>query len=362
MEPVRIGVIGCGRIAQAAHLPALAKADGVQLLGVADPSPSLSKAVGGRYAVGSYGNTEDLLAQEGLEAVVVAVPDRLHLPLALQALAAGKHVLVEKPLAGTVADARELATQAAESGLVLQVGAMKRHDPGVEHAARAVRTQIGEVLSISAWYRVMSGLRAATEATLFPPMVIDQQVRSAEAAYKADREGYLLTTHGAHVFDGLRYLAGDVHSVRAQLARTGPDYSWHVTARLGSGALASVEITANAHAEWSEGVDVYGTLGAVRLRSHFPFELRASEVEVFTESTATSTRAVFGDSNPYERQAEAFACAVRGVGPVTPTAQDGVAAVELIEAVAASAAGDGALVHLAVARAAAAATAPLSRA
>ena len=92
-RPVRLGVIGCGRIAQAAHLPAIAKTDEVELIAVADPSLALANGVGDLYGVKSYVNTEDLLADD-VDAVVIATPDRFHHPLGVLALRAGKHVLM----------------------------------------------------------------------------------------------------------------------------------------------------------------------------------------------------------------------------------------------------------------------------
>ncbi|MEV0391329.1 Gfo/Idh/MocA family oxidoreductase [Nonomuraea sp. NPDC050643] len=346
MPDLRIAVIGAGRIAQAAHLPALARADGVRLVALSDPSPVLAERVASRYEVTGYRSTDELLAHPGLEAVIIAVPDRLHLPLATRALRAGKHVLVEKPLADTVADGEKLRDLAAETGLHLQVGAMKRYDPGVQYAAEAVRNTIGRVLSATIWYRVMGRLRPTTEATLFPPRIVDENVLVGEAAYKADRRRYLLTTHGAHVLDGLRFLLGDPTRISAQASSHGGDHTWHGVANLSDGGLASFEISADVHAEWSEGADIYGEKGHVKLRTHFPFTLRAGDVEVFDEETCTTARPVFGDTNAYERQIEGFARAIRLELPDSPSADDGVAALKLIAAVAESAAANGAGVRL----------------
>ena len=71
---LRLGVIGCGRIAQVAHLPAIAKEASVQLVAVSDPSLVLATAVGARYGVPGYTDTADLL-REDLDAVLIAVPD-----------------------------------------------------------------------------------------------------------------------------------------------------------------------------------------------------------------------------------------------------------------------------------------------
>lgn len=334
MPDLNVGLVGAGRIAQAAHLPALARATGAHLVALCDPSPVLAAQVARRYGVVGYTELDQLLAHPGLEAVIVAVPDRLHLPLAAAALDAGMHVLVEKPLAATLADAETLAARAKTSGVKLQVGAMKRYDPGVQHAADAVASRIGRVLSASVWYRVMANLRPPTEATLFPALVVDDTVRAHEATFKADRASYLLTTHGAHVLDGLRYLVGDPTDVAARHVNHGNDHTWHGLAGLREGGLAHFEITANVHAEWSEGADIYGEKGHVRLRTHFPFALRASDVEVYDEAGGVGSRPVFPDSNAYERQIEAFATAIRHDTATSPDATDGVEAVKLIHAVA----------------------------
>ncbi len=340
---VRVGVIGCGRIAQAAHLPAIAKADGVTLAGVCDASEQLATKVAARNGVPCYTAVERLLPE--CDAVVVAVPDRAHHAVARAALQAGKHVLVEKPLAMDQSEAEELAHLAARYGLCLQVGAMKRHDPGVRYAAAVVQ-RIGRIHTASFWYRVMGSLRPATEATLFPVLEVDEQVRHREGEHKSDRGKYLLRTHGAHAFDTLRCLAGDVVSVSAQVAQQGRDYSWHTLARLASGGLAHVEITADARGEYSEGADIYGEFGHIALRSRFPFFRQPSDVDIFIEGAREHTRPTFADTDPFKRQMEAFAAAITCGRPITPDASDGIAAVRLIAATADSATADGAKVVL----------------
>lgn len=346
LSDVGIGLIGAGRIAQAAHLPALAKADGARLVALCDGSALLAREVAARYAVRGYGTVEELLADPAVEAVILAVPDRLHLPIGIQALRGGKHILVEKPLAGTVADAEQLAAAALEMGLHLQVGAMKRYDPGVQFAAAAVKGKLGKVMSASLWYRVHGALRAPIEATYALAPIVDEQVREREAAFKRDRAAYLLLTHGAHVFDELRYLLGEVVAITARAVRSNDDLSWHAIAELTDGGLVSLEITAAVHAEWSEGADIYGEAGRVSVRTHVPFALRASDVEVFEESTAMASRPLFGDSDPYERQLEAFAAGIRDGVPARPDAADGVAVLRLIDAVTESVVAGGTRVSL----------------
>ncbi|HZD97664.1 MAG TPA: Gfo/Idh/MocA family oxidoreductase [Micromonosporaceae bacterium] len=338
-DRVRVGVIGCGRIAQVAHLPAIVKADGVELVGVSDPSRMLVESVARQYGVTAYSETDALL-DEDIDAVVIAVPDRLHLPLGLLALQAGKHVLLEKPAASDSDQAEQLTRAAAAADRKLQIGAMRRHDPGMRYAATAIG-QLGQLMTVSLWYRIQGKLRAPTEAALFPPTAVDDDVRRGEASHKADRRRYLLATHGAHVFDTMRMLVGEPSIVHAHVAQVGSDFSWHGNARIGGGALCGFELSANVHSEYAEGIEVYGERGHVRVRSYFPFYRRTSEVRYFDEESGEAREPEFGATDPYQRQVEAFARAIVDGTPTTPSGEDGVAALRIIEAVATSAARNG---------------------
>jgi predicted dehydrogenase len=210
---------------------------------------------------------------------------------------------------------------------------MKRFDPGVQYAARAV-SRIGAVRSVVGWYRVMSQLRAPIEKTLFPPLVVDPAVQSRELAYKAvHRAEHLLATHGVHTFDLLRYLVGDYTIHSAVLSTNDRDYSWHALGRYRDGAALSVEVTASVHAEWSEGFDIYGDEGHVQLRCPFAFTRQPSSVRVFDEANRNYTEPAFGDTDPYQRQIEAFARSVLRGERAEPTADDGVEALKIVDAV-----------------------------
>ena len=330
---LKIGLIGCGRIAQTAHLPAAEKAERVELAAVCDPSQMLAEAVGRRHGVPHFTDLSAML-QTDIDAVVIAVPDRLHVAMSVAALRAGKHVLVEKPIAVSLSEA-EILRELTGRGLKLQVASMKRYDPGVQYAKAALSDgRIGKVLSATCWYRVMSALRRPIEATFFPAMIVDQAVREHENALKAaNRAGHLLATHGIHTFDLMRHLLGDLRVVSAVTGSDGDDYSWHGLATLPEGGIASFEITASVHAEWTEGFEIYGSRGHVSVQIPFPFSRQASIVKVFVEGDAAYSVPVFGDTDPYKRQLEAFATAVLDRGSVAPDTEDGIAALAIVEAV-----------------------------
>lgn len=333
---VRLGLIGCGRIAQVAHLPAIEKADGVELVAVSDPSEYVAGAVAARYGVTrTYATAQEVWGDREVEAVLVAAPDRFHFELADAALKAGKHVLVEKPLAATVEQCAALVDVVAQTGLKLQVGAMKRHDAGLQFAHRFIGGPLGEPRSFTAWYRI-GDLRPGIEATLFPRVCADSSVSQHEAALKSDRQRYLLATHGSHVYDTVRYLLGDVVAIDARHRGYGRDHAWVALVTMASGAVGTVTINADVPGVPAEGIEVFGSTGSVRVDTPFPFYRQASTVQAYTNGQAVVP--VLTDGDAYERQIEAFAQTIREDLAPNPDAADGLAAVTLIAATAASAA------------------------
>ncbi|RWO94309.1 MAG: Gfo/Idh/MocA family oxidoreductase [Mesorhizobium sp.] len=333
-EKLNLGVIGCGRIAQAAHFPAVQKAKKIELAAVFDPSALLAKGAGLRLGVPAYTDQHEFL-QADIDAVLIAIPDRFHVPVSIAALNAGKHVLVEKPVAVSTAEAAMLIEIVDRSGLQLQVGSMKRYDPGIARAHDVIADGgIGRILSARCWYRVMSELRPPIEATLFPALLVDQDVRNRETALKAaNRKSHLLATHGIHTFDLMRFLLGDFAVPAATMAVDGADHSWHGIATTDAGAAASFEITASVHAEWTEGFQIYGSRGHISAEIPFPFSRGASRVRIFNAAESAYEEPVFGDTDPYKLQLEAFAAAILEGRPVEPTARDGLRALEIVETV-----------------------------
>jgi predicted dehydrogenase len=331
-DRLRLALIGCGRIAQVAHLPAIEKAEGIELVAVSDLSAEVAHAVAARYAIpAAHTDPAPIWADDSVEAVLITAPDRFHHSLAAQALRAGKHVLVEKPLASTVEEAEDLGALVDRTGLVLQVGAMKRHDQGLQYAREFVAHRLGGARSFNAWYRI-GNLRTGVEATLFPPVFSETVARQQEAGFKADRQRYLLVTHGAHIFDTVRFLLGDVASIVARHRQDDRDHGWHVLATTKSGAVGTVTITVDVPGLPAEGIEVYGATGSVRVDTPFPFYRLASTVQAYTDGVVVTPTLTDGDS--YERQVESFARTVRAGGQPDPDVRDGLAALRLIDATA----------------------------
>ena len=134
MNRVRVGVIGCGMVAQAEHLQNLLQlSDRFEIAALADPSRAVREAVGARYAVSRlHADYAALLEAGDIDAVVISAPAATHAEIALAALDAGAHVFVEKPLCITLADADRIIAARDRAQRVVQVGYMKRFDPAWE--------------------------------------------------------------------------------------------------------------------------------------------------------------------------------------------------------------------------------------
>src|SRR2546428_13497540 len=93
-----------------------------------------------------------MMADTKVEAVIIGVADQFHVPLARQAIAAGKHVLVEKPLGVNVEECEELRAHLKNTNLVFQIGNNRRFDPGVAFARRFIKEEIGQLIGFKSWY------------------------------------------------------------------------------------------------------------------------------------------------------------------------------------------------------------------
>lgn len=143
---LRVGVIGCGGIAQMMHLPFLRSLPTLfQIQAISDLSPSLLKAIGELYGVPGERQFTDFhdLVQQDLDAVLV-LSGGSHAPPVLAAIGAGKHVLVEKPLCYTLREGEAIAEAAKRAQVKVMVAYMKRYDPGYR-TAQGLLKGMGEV-------------------------------------------------------------------------------------------------------------------------------------------------------------------------------------------------------------------------
>jgi predicted dehydrogenase len=207
-DPIGLALVGCGAISEW-HRRALAKVPELAVRAAVDPLRERAEAVAKETGAAAFVSLDDALAAGGFEAAALLVPHRLHEPLALRALGAGLHVMLEKPMAPTVAACERIlaAAAAGPAGRVLMVAENAQYWPEV----RIVR----ELLGAGAIGDVVTA-----EARLFFPPI--PAYYGAEGAWRLDREatgGGVAIDTGSHSLRPLRIWLGEVEEVVAAMER-----------------------------------------------------------------------------------------------------------------------------------------------
>ena len=123
---IRVGIIGCGKIAQVRHIPEYVANPNVELYGFYDINQARTEELAKKYGGKAFASYEELLADETIEAVSVCAANHVHAEITIAALKAGKHVLCEKPMAVTLAECEAMVAAAEESGKYLMIGQNQR--------------------------------------------------------------------------------------------------------------------------------------------------------------------------------------------------------------------------------------------
>lgn len=145
-EKLKIGMIGCGEIA-VHHAKGIAAAENAQIVMVMDTREEIAGDMAKQYDAAFTTSCDELLTSPEVQAVYVATPHFLHAPLAIQAAEAGKHVMVEKPIALNAGQGREMVDAANKNGVLLSVCYVKRCEESIRRAGELIRQgAIGDVI------------------------------------------------------------------------------------------------------------------------------------------------------------------------------------------------------------------------
>ncbi|BCP53413.1 oxidoreductase [Kaistia sp. 32K] len=334
---LRVGVLGAGPIAQFAHLESCVKARNADLYAICDAAPDLLARMAATYEPQkAYTEYEAMLSDPQVEAVIVAISDSFHVSMAIRALEAGKHVLCEKPLGTSVEEVEALKEVVELTGLTLQVGHMKRFDPGIEAARDFVRDEIGELLALKAWYCDSTHRYTMTDAVQ-PLPVTSKFAKKPSEDPKADLRRYFMLAHGSHLVDTARFLCGEITAVRARLSERFGAYSWFVETSFANGTLGHLDLTVAVRMDWFEGFQLYGENGSVIATTYNPWYFKSSDVEIFSERDASYRRPLGADGHFFRRQLEGFADTILNGAPQRGAdIHDGLASVRAMAAIAES--------------------------
>lgn len=342
-QAIGVGVIGCGEIAQLMHLPYIHELPDFRIAGLCDLSPQVLATLGDHYGVATRTTDyRELLATPGVDAVVVSTYD--HAAVVADAIAAGKHLLVEKPLAFTAEEAAPLVSAADGAGIVAMVGYMKLYDPGYEIGVGRIR-EIGKPWSIhmhdfAGRFDRYGGLYSQFRPDDIPAetlaagrMAVDERIAAMLGPDHAGYAGLYLTLLmlGSHDLAVLRGAFGAPSGVL--FARQIGPYQLHAVLEYPGGVPCTLEVGFGTQYEWwDEWLAVYGVSDEVKIAFANPYVRHASAVvhlrEAFGEGP--SHRLVPGaPDTAFRREWLHLANCIRSGNPPRTPLADGLADLEL---------------------------------
>ena len=331
---LKIGILGAGPISQVAHFDACNKAQNVELYAICDLSETLLQRANVLHEPKMiYRNYDDMLADFEVDAVLIATTDTFHVPLCQKAIAAGKHIFVEKPLGVTIEECETLRDQLRDTNLILQVGTNRRFDPGLAYAHHFIQEELGDLMAIKAWYCDSVHRYTMTDNLQTVPLVSADSKQPTESP-KVDKRRYFMMTHGSHLVDTARFLGGPLVKVQAQLVEKFEAYCWFVAVEFANGSIGQLDLTVSVRGDFEEGFRVYGENGSVNGRLYLPWYHKAGEVECFTIKDDLYRRPLGQDAYTYKLQLENFADVILHDKPMLgATIDDGVEAMRAIIAI-----------------------------
>lgn len=264
---IRVGVVGAG-FGASVHVPALRRVPGVEVVGLctSDRARALS-AADALEIPRAWDDYREMFASGALDAVSIAAPPHLHHPMALAACEAGLHVLCEKPMARTLAEARDMLRMAREAGVCHAVAHQLRHDP--------VRARVKGLIDEG-----FVGRLHAVSVVVYRSALADPQARPWGWLMDAARGGGVLGAIGSHYVDALRWWFGEIHAVAGATATAVAERPDEATGalravdaddnvafvlRFASGGLGAVHISYTSAADVGEEIVITGSEGTLAL-------------------------------------------------------------------------------------------------
>ena len=322
MSNVRWGILSTADIGMSKVTPAIMDAANCDVVAIA--SRDIQKASDAAHELGistAYGSYEELLDSDAIDAVYIPLPNDMHAEWTFKAAAAGKHILCEKPLAMSSAQAREMVAACDAAGVKLQEAFMYRHHPTWMEVVRRLRQgEIGRLQSVQSAFSYFND----------DPLNIRNRTENGGGAMMDI--GCYSVNLSRLLFDGEPVR---VESVVRRDPEMGIDIVTSAVLEFEGGGQSS--FTCSTRAEPYQRVHIFGSEG--RIEIEIPFNIPPDlDTQVFiTRSDAsgrpTTETVTFGPNDQYTRQAELFAQAILEDRPVAVHGDDAVANMAVLEAI-----------------------------
>jgi predicted dehydrogenase len=336
---IGIGIIGAGMVGQMCHLANFVANPGCRVVALADLRPELAVAAAAKFGVQRVYRTHlELLADTEISGVVVVTRRRATGPIVLDALNSDRHVLSEKPMAYTAAQATTLVEAARQRNLVYSIGYMKRHDAGVTRAMALLarlRTDgsLGAIVSARGWCFAgeTGGQRDNFTMTGEPrPDGIVLWPDGPDWMSPALRPGYdTFLNVFSHIINLARYALGaSPRLVASQIPTSGA-----ATATLEfDGIPCTLELANQATGVWREGLAIAFERGSLTIELPPPFAA-GTEARVILDDRRGTSELAREISWAFRRQADAFVADIAQAASPLASGADSVADIALAEAI-----------------------------
>lgn len=326
MKQYRFGIVGCGMIARI-HAAAIVQLQNAVLTAVYDPIPAGAEAFASSHGCRTAASLEELLADPEVDIVNICTPSGTHAQIAVAAARAGKHVVVEKPVAITAESAEQVARAQREFGVQICVISQLRFSEAVQTLHQAMEqgafgNPVLNSLSMR-YYRSEDYYRCG----------------GWRGKWNTDGGGALMN-QGIHGLDLLCYLCGPVRSVHAQyrtiLHQIEVEDTLCAILEFESGALGTLEVSTAVSPGQSRRIEIGGTLGSATLQENeivkWDAKVPRPNLDAAWRINAASDPSAI-DCDGHRLQFENLLAAIEGKAPLLVDAEEGCRVVKLILAI-----------------------------
>ena len=310
------------------HAKSVHEASNAEVAAAMDVKEEVARDLAERYGVPWTTDLDELLSMDGIDAVYIATPHHLHAPIAIKAAEAGKHIMVEKPIATTLEDARKMIEAAESNGVLLSVCFISRYRVDAAKAKELVeKGAIGEVIGLTIY--VMSD-----KPETYWHGGYTGRVRTDWRTKKAESGGGILIMNAVHNIDLLRFITGlkpvRVYAEYDTFATPVEVEDWiSVVVRYENGAIGSIDASSCARGRGISGDRIYGKEGQIVLGNPLRVFTRL-EVEGLKPGEWSEIK-LEQPKDPRTLYVEGFAEAVLSGAEKPPvTGEDGLEALKLI--------------------------------
>lgn len=295
MGKIRFGIIGCGVISDF-HANAIAEIpEEAVLVGVADSVYDSALKFASRHGIRAFGNVDELLACEEIDVVNICIPSGYHADMAVRAAKAGKHIIVEKPMAITGEQLDMVEQACRDSGVILSAISQNRFSRGIKMTKKAVEEGL---------------LGRIVTADIYMKYFRSQEYYDSSGwrgTWRVDGGGALMN-QGIHGVDLLTYIAGDIKSVYAVSKTLSRKIEVEDTlsciAEFESGAIGVIQATTSVYPGYPRRLEINGDKGSIALEetsiTRWDIETKSEDIVIqptLSSSSASTPTAISTDGH-----------------------------------------------------------------